>query len=941
MPIRMKTFLQEIAQELIDQHPNDLGDVTVIFPNRRAGLYFRDAIKEHIDQPPWSPTILSFQQFVAAQSDLITADSLQLIHDLYIVYNKVMPSTEGFDRFYFWGQMLLKDFDELDKYLVDGQSLYTNLSRQKQLDLSFDFLEPEQKQLIQQFWQGFEDSKSANKERFLRVWEKLGRVYANFIKHLTGQGKAFEGMLYRRLALNLDNHEWRNIDGPVWFAGFNALTEAEEKIITWLMRNRGAKIFWDVDDYYVRDSRQEAGNFFRLYKRRPVFQSTFKVPYPANFSNSMKDTTLIGVPQHVGQAKLVGQLLDKLIKTDPDLDLRKVAIVLADESLLFPVLHSLPKQVEAINVTMGFPLSLAPINTLIESILELQQLSKRNHEGEVIYYYKPILSILRHPEIITLNKVGVERFITSIEQNNRIFIRGDELSLHPVLNKIFMEPVGSVVSYLKQILASLFLANKENNLLDSEYLHYYYKLLNRYTEILEENKEEVDIISFSRLFRQVVRTEKLPFTGEPLRGLQIMGVLETRNLDFEHVFVLSMNEDFFPSTGKQHSFIPYNLRRAYGMPHYDQQDAIYAYLFYRLLQRASSVYLLYNTEGNDLGGEEMSRFLQQLIHESGLEIKHHVLANYTSTEAHREITIEKTEQVRNGLERFIVESKEDTKWLSPSAINTYLDCRLKFYFRYVCQLYERDTIEEDIDARTLGQVLHNTMEYLYEHQQFISKKDFDAFRTQLDDLILRAFKEFYGVLENQVFRLEGKNLIAREVVKEFALKILKLDEDYAPFEVLGVEQRYSVKLPVKAGVTVAMGGLVDRIDRKNGLVRLIDYKTGSDKQKFKNIDELFLRKERNKAALQTFAYALMHPETVSEQVVPIVYNKNALFQNESSLFYHTEEKQEVKNVALYLDEYKQKLITVLEEIFISDHPFDQTEYVKKCEMCPYNSICGR
>ncbi|MEM9857313.1 MAG: PD-(D/E)XK nuclease family protein [Bacteroidota bacterium] len=937
----MKTFLQEIAQKLVQQHPKDMGNVTVVFPNRRAGLYFREALKEYINGPSWSPTIVSFQQFVAGQSDLVVADSLQLIHELYTVYKKIMKGTEGFDRFYFWGQMLLKDFDEVDKYLVDAQSLYTNLSRQKQLDLSFDFLEPEQKELIQQFWQGFEDTKSANKDRFLRVWEKLGAVYANLNSHLAEQNIAYEGMQYKQLAKNLDKHEWRHLRGPVWFAGFNALTEAEEKIISWLMLNRQAQIFWDIDEYYLSDKRQEAGNFFRMYQRKNVFGKSFETDGKSNLRSGEKNITLLGVPQHVGQAKLTGQLLNHLLAEQPDIDLRKVAIVLADESLLFPVLHSLPDQVGAINVTMGFPLAFAPINSLIESILELHQFAKVRDNDQTIFYFKPILSILRHPEIAAIDPKGIEKLIQSIEQNNRVFLYGDELALGTVLTSIFSSMQSSFVAYLKEVLANLYVENKDKEALDTEYLHYYYRLLNRYADILEESNETVDVNAFARLFRQVVRTEKLPFTGEPLRGLQIMGVLETRNLDFEHVFVLSMNEDFFPSTGKQHSFVPYNLRRAYKMPHYDQQDAIYAYLFYRLLQRASSVNLFYNTEGNDLGGEEMSRFLQQLIHESGLEIKQKVLANYTATEQRDAITIERTDEVRKGLERFIVESAVETKPLSPSAVNTYLDCRLKFYFRYITQLYERDTIEEDIDARTLGQVLHNTMEYLYQHRTTIEKKDLKAFRSQLDPLILDAFKEFYGVPADKLFKLEGKNLIAREVVKEFALKILKLDEQYAPFEVVGVEERYSTEIPLQDDLTVAMGGLVDRIDKKDGLVRLIDYKTGSDKQKFRNVEELFLRKDRNKAALQTFAYTLMHKKENGERVVPIVFNKNALFQNESSLFYHEDDKQQVKDVTLYLNEYREKLKETLHEIFVSDQSFDQTEYVKKCELCPYKEICGR
>ncbi|GAA0893168.1 PD-(D/E)XK nuclease family protein [Fulvivirga kasyanovii] len=954
----MKTFLQQVAQKLVNDHGKNLGSVTVIFPNRRAGLFFRENIKQEITGPVWSPRILSFQDFIAYQSSSQIADKLFLTHRLFEVYTKVMKTGEGFDRFYYWGQMLLKDFDDIDKYLVNPENLYTNLSRQKQLDLTFDFLQPEQKEIIQRFWQGFDKSKSEEKERFEFVWDRLYKVYASFQKSLKAESLAYEGMQYRYVADNVDKINFRNIDGPVVFAGFNALNLAEEKIISWFIKHRQASIVWDLDDYYMRNRHQEAGHFLRGYKETNTFAPSFPKENPLYLEGDEKHINIIGVPQHVGQAKVVGQKLGQLLRENPGMDLRKIAVVLADEALLFPVLHSLPEEVEAINVTMGFPLAYAPVNSLIEHILDLQKAIRKDPDGHVLYNFKPVLAIIKHPMIMPHNPQGLERLAEDIIKNNKVFLTNADLIDIPVIKSIFKPAEDNLITYLSDILLALHgLSEREENTVEVEYIHHFYQILNRYAELLQAVGQKTDLASFSRLFKQLVRTERLPFTGEPLKGLQIMGVLETRNLDFEYVFVLSMNEDFFPSQGGKHSFVPYNLRKAYGLPNYDQQDAIYAYLFYRLLQRPKHIDLYYNTEGNDLGGEEMSRFLQQLIHESNLKINMQVLANYAEIDEARVITVDKDELVMQSLSRFLeTAQRPPLKRLSPSALNTYLDCRLMFYFRYVADLYEQDDMDEDVDARSLGNVLHYAMEVLYldyldEHKgkQFIEKSDVKALKKRIDDAAVKAFRQQFAVNEDRKFYFEGKNIIAKEIIKDFMKSILKLDEQYAPFEFIGAEQKYELDLKIdndiseaKEPIKVGLRGTIDRLDKKNGKVRLIDYKTGQDKHLFENIEELFDRKKKNKAAFQTFYYALLYQykKQPTDLMVPAVFNKDALFMGEDVMLRH-KTMGKVDNAAIFLDEYTALLKELIGEIFNPAMSFVQTDDEAKCKFCAYSGICER
>jgi hypothetical protein len=478
----MNGFLYQIADQLQQSYGDDMSRVTIIFPNRRAGLYLRQILKERSGDPVWAPDIISFREFIQRESELTVPDSLYLTFELFKTYRKVLPGTESFEDFYFWGQMLLRDFDEIDKYLIPVQHLYKDLSRQKELDMTFDFLNDQQKKLIREFWNGFEDRHSESQEQFLQVWNRLFDIYESYLVNLKKDGYAYEGRMYRELAERIESHEWRRLNDCVWFAGFNALTKAEEVIIRHILsENNQARIFWDADAYYLEDSRQEAGNFFRQFRQDTLFGRTFPPELPSRILQEEKTVEIIGVPQYVGQAKISCQYLDKVIRSENNTDLRRIALVLADETLLLPVLHSLPESVNAINITMGFPLVYAPLTGLIEHIAELH-LFARSTDDQHLFHARYISRIENHPVVAPF--VPAERpWVDKSEQ--RLYWEEELLQRNTLYGLIFSDPGGDFVSYLIRILEELTVLVGAEDVMTGAHLHYYLKHLYRYSELID------------------------------------------------------------------------------------------------------------------------------------------------------------------------------------------------------------------------------------------------------------------------------------------------------------------------------------------------------------------------------------------------------------------------------------------------------------------------
>lgn len=944
----MKPFLYELAEKLYREHPQP-ETVTLVFPNRRASLYFRKYLSQVIEKPTFSPKLITVEEFIKAYSTLAVPDKLELIHRLYKAYQVVTHTEEDFDRFYFWGEMLVRDFNEVDKYMVNAPLLFLDLSNQKELDSQFDFLTPEQLEFLRSFWGNFDSNDGLNKQKFLQLWRQLPEVYVEFKRQLKADGLAYEGMIHREVAEELKAGTIQSGYSPhysneTWFVGFNALTGAEEKILSYFVENTQAQIHWDMDAYYLNNKTQEAGEFFREYQNHPILGKTFSSDIPSNFSNK-KNVRVIGAAQPVGQAKIMSQILQEELKKGfiPE----ETLIVLPDEKLMLPVLHGISSSIEKLNVTMGFPLSNTPMFNMIELLIELQ-----THRKQDLYHYRQVLGLLNHPYIISADASSVNEKRKRIQNENWVMVPGSMLRTDHVLHKlIFCEASEkSILEYIRQVVEHVG-GLQQTEAVDKEFAVYFLRFLNRMEDVLGTQYSSTK--AFLQLFRQLVKTQKIPFTGEPLRGLQVMGVLETRNLDFKNVFILSLNEGSLPSGGGKGSYIPYNIRRAYQLPTVEHQDSIYAYLFYRVLQRAENVFLFYNSETDPLGQGEVSRYLQQLLYESGMKPERNVLHNPVQPLEIKPIVIQKDPEILEALNR-LNEGNVYFKGISPSALNSYIECRLQFYFRYVAKVREPNEVEEDIDARVMGNFLHDVMELFYKRirerkkSKDIISGDFDGVEKIIDNLIDEVFIKQYNLDPTKKVAFEGQRLVVREVVKRFALKILEMDKGYAPFVMEAIEQSgvlYRIKINQSPGYAV-VGGKIDRVDSKDGLLRIIDYKTGKDKLDFESIISLFARDgKRNKAAFQTMLYALLYKTNmnlaiINTRVLPGLINRINLFED-SFEFGLKMNRAVVNDVKFLLPEFEENLRILLEELFNPETVFDQTTVIETCRICPYKNICYR
>lgn len=980
----MKTFLQEVAEKIFKVHPR-LEDVTVVFPNRRAALYFRKHLSGLINKPAFAPRILTIEDFFARFSSRQIPDKLVLISHLFKAYSKVMESTPAetdaetigqFEDFYFWGEMLVRDFDEVDKYLISAEQVFKDLSHQKELDSSFDFLTDEQQEFLKSFWSNFDVDQSVNKKRFLRIWRRLYAVYAEFKAELRRQGFAYEGMLHREVAesLHLGGAEELKVEGALVFAGFNALTAAEEKIITFFVEHFAAKIYWDVDGYYVNNKVQEAGLFFREYQAKPVLGKTFEQDIPSHFQekiSSRKEVHLFGAAQPVGQAKIMSQVLQEEVSLG--LNPEETLIVLADEKLLMPVLHGVAGSVENLNVTMGFPLVSTPLFNFVELLIDLHITRKHDH-----FNHRQVLGLLGHPYVVAADPVSASSKRKEILKQNWVHIPASFLATEVPLHRTIFRQVNdtsgalgiSMLHYLQGVVREIGSLQSIGDL-DKEYVFCFLKFFNILESVLKDSivphpgdtvqgSQVRGIKSFLRLFRQLARSQRIPFTGEPLRGLQVMGVLETRNLDYKNVFILSLNEGAFPSTGNKGSYIPHNIRKAYGLPTFAHQDAMYSYLFYRVLQRAENIFLFYNSETDVLGQGEMSRYLQQLMFESGLNIRKHVLHNPIAPQGIMPLSITKNDEVMKNLIR-LNEGNAYFRGISPSALNSYIECRLQFYFRHVAKIREPNEVEEELDARVLGNFLHDVMENFYKNlaqrkgSKNVETNDFIEADASIDKLIDEVFVKAYKLDPSHPVEYAGQRLVVREIVKRFASQIISIDKAYAPFTMEALEHdgmTYAVKIE-RPPYQVVLGGKIDRVDSKGDRLRIIDYKTGKDELDFENIDSLFSREgKRNKAAFQTLLYALMYvhsrvkdPRDFSlasgrQRVVPGLINRMNVF-DEGFEFGLKVGKQHVNDVTDMFPEFENRLKELFEELYNPDQPFDQTTNIESCRYCAYSHICYR
>ena len=945
----MNPFLKETAQKILESG-RDLKQFTVVLPNRRAGLFFTRYMGELIEEPVWMPEVITIEQLFYRLAGNTPADELTLIFELYELYRQIQTEPEDFDRFYFWGELILKDFNDLDQFLAPAKTVYTNLAEIKEFESDLSYLSEEQKELISQFWKAFERQNTTEQERFLRFWQILAQLYEGFQARLRTAGLAYSGQLYRQVVEN--THLIPKPEKQVVFVGFNAFTLTEEKLIKHFVKEFGAEIFWDVDGYYLQDPLQEAGLFFRDYQKDPVLRKTFPKEIPAEIKQKAALIHTHAIPLKTNQANLVGKLLEKVGDEEA---LEETVIIIPDEQLLFPVLHSLPETISKLNVTMGYPIRNAPIYAFLDAVLDLQRYAKWKG-GQVFFYHKPVIDLLSFSYLKASDSEFSQEISEKIKLENLLDVPLELLAKERTLFELVFRKVEpqDLFDYLGEIIQYLAQEMKED-VIQRSYLYQAFKQLNRLKEIFRNNLDKGLKMDFVlKLFRQIFRELKLPFEGEPLQGLQIMGVLESRNLDFRRVIICDVNEGSFPPGGGINSMIPFNLRRAFGLPVQEQNDAIYAYTFYRLLHRAEEIHLIYTTAADQGKANEVSRFVQQMQAELHVSKPQPVMIPVELTPS-KEIRLEKTPEILERLFRYVKKEEADpfAKSFSASALSMYLDCRLRFYFRYVAGLKEKEEVVSEIDPMTFGTLLHSALEFLYEVEEGKSHRDIDSHTIdrllpQVAKAVDKSIRKFYKKENEEELELSGQLLIAREVFIKYVKEILSYDQKNGPFRIIGLEKEYEAGIPVETPqgrVEIALKGVIDRMDIKDGVVRLLDYKTGKDNKKVSSIASLFDREDdkRNKAAMQTLLYAYFYQHSHPENKLPLkpgIFNIKEIYNPQFSPFLMMD-KEEITDYRDFAVEFEIGLSGLLAEIFNPEVPFDQTEDEKKCTYCAYKEICGR
>lgn len=965
----MTYFLENIAQSLLKEFGNTLNRHCLVFPNRRAGLYFLKYLAARIEKPVWAPSVLTINELFRSFSSKQTAGNEILLFELYKVYRKIKKPPESFDDFYFWGDMLLNDFDDVDKYLVDASLLFRNVKDIKAIDQLFGGLTDSQRDIIRRFWINFESGKqTSEKAGFISIWSVLYDLYSGFRYSLTEQNLAYEGMIFRELA---ENPEKDLIAGNRWdmlhFIGFNALNECEKVIMTRFKKAGKARFYWDYDNSYIKDGNLNSAGYF-MRNNLKVFGNNM----PADWSY---DTMLNSFPPNVrrrvietssdvAQVKLISQLIDEL----PGLtsgNAHHTAVVLADENLLMPVLTSLPENIGDINITMGHPLKHTLVYTLVRHIMDLQR--RAVFTNRVAWFnFRDVISILRHPLMEGLFAESDSMLISELSKSTSKWLSSERLVDSENLSWIFRKPENTALlsDYFKEILSLIALndVSSDKNLPNNpvrrsilnEYIYRIVLSINRLESIVRSPEVTMTTDTYIRILDRMLRIQSVPFSGEPLSGVQVMGILETRALDFKNLIILSVNEGVLPAVSSGSSFIPFSLREAFGLPSINHQESIYAYHFYRLLQRAENVTFTYNSNSEGLRSGEMSRFLIQMKYDKTLRPEFLNLSfEIKSNTGIGEVLERNEEHSRQLRSQFI--NKDKGRILSPSAINTWLNCRMKFYYRYVNRLQEPDKVSEDIDPAMFGNILHEIMRSLYTGYkgQIITGEILDMItfnKVLLQSAIDQAINEKFK--DGTVGLITGNELIVRDVLMAYLLRILKADKIFSPVTILHLEDQFSFNISTLSdgtNIDVRIGGMVDRVDVINGVTRIVDYKTGNVSETIGSIGDLFTedRKKDSDGWLQTLLYCEAYMATDQPSVLrPSIYKikklTGGLFSDMLRL------KTDIRN-ELVVDDYnkvREEFIYGLKEvislIFSDNESFKMTTDIRsKCTYCPYRVLCMR
>ena len=956
-------FLDKIARYVLENYPDRLHRICLVTPNRRAGLFLKKYFSRRASKAVWAPDVMSMEDFISRVSGISIQEPFAVLMDFYDVYASIeKENAEPLEEFLKWAPMLIKDFNDIDAHVDEPEQLFSNVLDVKKIEA----------------WNPDGQQPSEYQQKYLKFFHRMKIYHEAFREKLLSRKTAYQGLAFRQAAMNVKSEKAKIPWEKILFVGFNALNLAEEIIIRTLERKGIAEIKWDADKYYLENKNHEAGHFIRKYR------DSWNISIEGvedNFSIQNKNIFVYGVAKNVNQAKLAGNIL-KSFSTE-DITENQTAVVLASEELLMPMMHSLPGNVDKVNITMGYPLRKTSLYGLFDAIFQMHLTTLRmNSAGEGMksaFYHKDLIRFFRHPAISIFwgnDENSMDALVKNIISTNKTFLSFDALAgmsgEREKFNDVFAflfpgfarqaDLLTNALRMLTDKLDEAFRTQAEESgipvetapwFTDFEALHPIGIILRKLQSFETDQKQVQDLKTLFMLFQAMARESRLAMVGEPLNGLQIMGMLETRNLDFKNLIILSANEGILPAAKGGQSLIPFDVKAGFGIPVYKEKDAIFAYHFYRLLQRAENVHIIYNTQSQDLGSNEKSRFITQLQMEMpawnpNIRITDQIIAlPPAKDEMDHEIIIPKTPEILNKLMNI-----SDKKGFSPSALSHYIRCPLFFYFRHIAGIKETEKLEETIEANTLGTVVHEVLQKLYQEQQLEGKvlntEHIDKMYGKVEALTQKSFEENYAGGDIT----SGKNLLLYKVAMRFVRNFLDREKEYLDelhksgkyLTYIKAEDEMHGTLPVEIGgkeTQVKFRGFADRIDSIDGTTRVIDYKTGKveDKElKFNNWPDVIEKSSQGKS-FQLLMYAMLYRQNYGDTaVIPGIISLRHLSKGLFGLSYPGG-KDTISNEAI--DAFENELRNLIQEIFNPDIPFARTPDEDNCKNCDFRVVCNR
>lgn len=940
----------------------DMSRIVVVFPNKRAALFMNEYMARMAGKPMWSPAYTTISELFGKHSEYVVGDSIKLVCDLHKSFVKCTGIDETLDHFYGWGQLLLTDFDDIDKNMADADKIFCNLKDIHELD-DLSYLTDEQRELLKRFFANFShDQETELKKRFLSLWSHFGDIYHDYNQRLRNQGIGYEGAIYREVATRKDiEFEY----DTYIFVGFNLLQKVEQELFANLKKAGKAHFYWDFDTYYMPRNNSAytnaAGKYIAMYLED--FPNELDVCSADIYQNMRrpKDVSFVMASTENIQARYASQWLREEGRC---LAGRKTAVVMCDEAILAPIIQSLPPEADKVNITSGFPLGMTPIASFVSLLLDTYT---SGIAGKGTCYRAQYASkLLRHAYTRYISDKANDVYATIKEQHlvypdqATLTMNGEDQGLALLFKTINIGNV-HLLHHVETIIKLIGVNAKDTeDAFLQESVFRMYTIINRLEQLAANGDMDVDINTLRRLIKQLIAAATIPFHGEPVVGIQIMGVLETRNLDFKHLLLLSCNEGNMPKGVNDSSFIPYAIRKAHGLTTIDNKVAIYSYYFHRLLQRAEDITIVYNNTTDNGHTGEMSRFMLQMMVDGQQKIKHYNLLADNSPIAHKPKSVSKAGSIKEKL--------DGMKSLSPSAINRYIKCPLMFFYQYVASIKEPDCEDDVVDNRMFGNIFHKSAQLIYDdimshNNGRIEKSSIQKYlntKGLLESIVDRAFNEELFKVKNSMRSpyYNGLHLINRKVLIEYLRQLLHSDQRTAPFEMLALEDAVYTQIAFETEDNnvrkIRIGGIIDRLDRvtdaRTGVstIRVVDYKTGIQAtRKIKEIEEIFsdmnISQKHSDYYLQAILYSLIVDNSTKYNKQKDCVSPALLFVKQASKENYDPvleiDSQKIANVREYKVEFEQHLKEVLHDIFNTNLPFTPTTDNTRCDKCAYRRIC--